>query len=121
MPARRMTIMLIEDDPLCLESLNQALILNGFDTLGFSSPLQALNSYTEQQVDAVITDYHLPEINGIRVLKEIKKKNPRAVVIIISADEKREISCRALHAGAFSFLFKPIDIGKIIDTLKKLS
>ena len=109
--------MLIEDDPLSLESLSSALTLNGFDTKGFSSPLEAVQEYDSIRTKVVITDFHLPHINGIGVLKEIKKKNPYAMVIVISGDGKKEISSGALAAGADAFFHKPIDIVKLIERM----
>lgn len=114
-----MTVMLIEDDPLSLQSLSSALTLNGFDTKGFSSPLEAVKEYDSTRANVVITDYHLPHINGIAVLKEIKKKNPYAVVIVISGDAKGDISSGALAAGADAFFYKPIDIAKLIEEIER--
>jgi len=109
--------MLIEDDPLCLDSLSRALRLNEFTPRVFTSPQKALQEYRPDTVDAVITDYHLPGLNGIQLLTEIKKKNPQAVVIMISGDRGMDLPLRAISQGARAFFTKPIDIQKIIDNL----
>lgn len=120
MPEKQVKIMLIEDDPLCLAGLSQALRLNGFTTGDFGSPLDALQAYDADQYAAIITDYHLPSINGIEVLAQVKKRNPQAFVIVISGDRDAHIREQAIKQGARNCFLKPLDIYKIIEQLEKV-
>lgn len=112
-----MNVMLIDDDPDCLQSLNAALRLNGFDVQGFDCPDRALLGYTPGAVDAVITDYHLPKMKGIDLMKKIHLTNRHVPVIIITGDRDSRIETLSNKAGARAFFRKPIDIRKIIDVL----
>ncbi len=116
----RMNVMLIDDDMECLESLNAALRLNGFNVRSFNSPLKAISEYDPWNTDVVITDYHFPDMKGTEILKEIHRKKKDAPVIIITGDQEKYIKIFALQAGACAFFRKPLDINKIIYTLKEL-
>jgi DNA-binding response OmpR family regulator len=109
-----MNIMLIDDDPECLESLNSALRLNGFNVRSFDSPEQAIIEYDPGNIDVVITDYHFPVVKGTEILKEIHRKKPHTPVIIITADQEKDIETVSLEAGAYAFFRKPLNIEAII-------
>jgi len=120
-----MCVMIIDDDISCLQSLKDALALNGFRVIEFASPAQALQRFTPPNtagVDVVITDYRFPgAINGIQLMTEIKKINPNAPVIIISGATNTTLPDRCLAAGAAAFLSKPIDVGALIEKLEALN
>jgi DNA-binding NtrC family response regulator len=117
-----MTVMVIDDDDIVLESLKHALSLNGFRVSTFLSPRQALYQYEADQdkYDIVISDFHLPGMNGIELMKEILKKNPGVPVIIISGNEDRELLPKSMKMGACAFFYKPLDINQLIDKLYEL-
>lgn len=117
MSSRILNIMLIEDDALCLASLDRALRLNGFRTQGYTRPLPALADYDAQKIDAVVTDFHLPDVNGLEVLEKIRKINPEAVIILISGDLTQELPLQALDRGARAFFSKPLDIAGLMEKL----
>ena len=66
--------MLIDDDKDCLQSLNSALRLNGFNVRSFDSPVIAIRAFNPKTIDAVISDYHFPKMKGTDVIKAIHQK-----------------------------------------------
>ena len=114
-------VMLIDDDEECLESLETALRLNGFNVRAFLSPGEAIREYNPQTIDVVVSDYHLPRMKGTTLLKEIHQKKADAPVIIFTGDPEKNLETFALQAGANAFLRKPFDIKEIIAIIKKLS
>jgi DNA-binding NtrC family response regulator len=116
-----MNVMVIDDDKECLDSLYSALRLNGFSVQTFNDPNPALAAYNPATTDVVISDYHLPGMSGIDILEAVRKKKADVPVVIMSGDLKRDIVNRAMKAGAFAFLPKPLNIENVISILKKIS
>ncbi len=114
-------VMVIDDDKESRESLESALQLNGFQVRSFHSPRQALKEYNSQTIDVVITDYHLPGMTGMDILKTIHRKKSDTPVIIISGEQEKDIASRSLQFGASAFFPKPLNIKAIITILKKLT
>jgi DNA-binding response OmpR family regulator len=116
-----MKVMLIDDDRESLECLGNALRLNDFEVHTYESPEQAVQDYTPSTIDAVITDYNLPGTTGIDVLKSIRKKNKDAPVIIISGAPREKVEALSVEAGANAFFSKPLNIARMISSLKTLA
>jgi DNA-binding NtrC family response regulator len=117
-----MNIMLVDDDRGSLESLSSALRLEGFRVRNFDTPTRALSEYNPYTIDIVITDYYLPGMTGIELLKEIHRRKTDAPVIIISgAPKKNTIERISLKAGACAFFAKPLDIRHMIARLMQLA
>lgn len=113
-----MNVLLIDDDTECLESLSNALQLNGFKVQTSQSPTEALTLFNPETTDLVITDFHLPDMTGIEILRYIHKIKQETPVIIVSGDHKRQIRVKSLKGGAYGFFYKPLNINKIITRLK---
>lgn len=117
-----MNIMLVDDDRESLDSLSSALRLEGFRVRDFDTPARALSEYNPYTIDVVISDYYLPGMTGIELLKEIHRRKTDAPVIIISgAPKKNMIESISLKAGACAFFSKPLDIRLMITRLTQLA
>lgn len=117
-----MNVMLVDDDRECLDSLSSALRLEGFHVRDFDTPDRALNEYNPHAIDVVITDFYLPGMTGIELLKEIHRRKVDVPVIIISgAPKKNTIEYISLKAGACAFFSKPLDIRHVIARIKQLA
>jgi len=117
-----MNVMLVDDDRESLDSLSSALRLEGFQVKDFETPAQALDEYNPYAIDVIITDYYLPGMTGIELLKEIHRRKTDAPVIIISgAPKKNAIESISLKAGACAFFSKPLDIRLMITRLAQLA
>lgn len=114
-----LNVMVIDDDWACLQSLDSALTLNGFNVQGFVSPSRAIHQYDPNSVDAVITDFHFPKMKGTEVVKAIHRKKDDAPVIVITGDQDKHIETISLQTGASAFFRKPLEINKIIATLER--
>jgi DNA-binding NtrC family response regulator len=114
-------VMLIDDDKESRKSLESALQLNGFQVRSFHSPRKALKEYNPLTIDVVITDYHLPGMTGMDILKAIHRKKKDTPVIIISGEQEINIASHSLQLGASAFFPKPLNIKAIITILKKLT
>lgn len=118
-----MKILLVDDDLTSLEVLHDVMLLNDFECDAFSSPTEALKAYDTGNYIAVLTDYLMNEMNGIDLLKEIKKKEPNSKVMIYSACEDSTLEDLAMANGAYIYFSKPIswiDIERVLQELQKI-
>ena len=115
-----MMIMVIDDDSECLDSFRMALTLHGYQVDDYLTPVKAIKNYDPQSVKIVITDYHLPGLNGFEVIKKILIKDPNADVIVISGDNNPGLSSRSLELGAYAYFQKPLNFCEIIETIDQI-
>lgn len=111
-----MNILLIDDEPLSLESLNDFLgAILGHHVSRFEDAEEALAQYKKTPFPMVITDLRMPEMSGIDLLKQIKKSPEGHVtdVIVITGYGDMRTAIEALRAGAFDYLQKPINVEEL--------
>jgi len=110
MTQRAYKILLVDDDPNCLDAIDQILQRDGYETIKAEEGLPALKIISENIVDLAIIDFNLPDIDGIHVLHEIKRMYRDMPAIIMTSEHSREVRMASLEAGAYSFITKPINI-----------
>ena len=115
-----MKVLLIDDDLEILKCLEAALTLKGFATDLFTRPKEALEAYKQEKYDAVVTDLKMQEMDGIEVVRAIKKYNPDAYVIVISGFYDDFKSRMEKVEGVYTFLFKPLDIKELLGALSRI-
>ena len=113
-------IMVIDDNEFTLKSICYALNMGGFPNHGFSDPEEALSKYNKNIYRLIITDFRMPKLNGIEVLKLILQMNRDAKVIVYSAFADDEIQIEALNLGALLFLKKPFNYEFLIEAIQKI-
>ncbi len=114
-------IMIVDDDQGHLESLKEALLLNDLQVSAFLNPIEAIEEYRKEHFDVVITDYKMPEMNGIDVLQTIRKINPEAYVLIMTGYANKDNAIEAVNNGAYFFFRKPLDLHIVYETLERIN
>uniref|UniRef100_A0A7C6A9J4 Sigma-54-dependent Fis family transcriptional regulator n=1 Tax=candidate division WOR-3 bacterium TaxID=2052148 RepID=A0A7C6A9J4_UNCW3 len=99
-------ILVVDDDERARRTLNDILIADHYSVLTCADGATALKLVRENDLDTVLLDLVLPDINGIEVLRQIKKEKPRLPVIIISGYGTIRDAVSAAKAGAYDFLEK---------------
>jgi len=109
-----MTKILIIDDerPIC-ETLEMLLREKGYDVITSESGEAGLKLIQQDQPDIVILDLRLPGIDGIEVLRTIKKLSRKSKVILTTAYHDKELFARAESLGACGYIFKPTDVAEV--------
>ncbi|CBH21845.1 regulator of chemotaxis and motility [Acetoanaerobium sticklandii] len=114
-------ILLVDDAAFMRMMLKDILVKNGYDVLGEAeNGLKALEKYKELNPDLVIMDITMPEMDGIEAVKEIKKVNPSAAVIMCSAMGQQSMVIEAIQSGAKDFIVKPFQADRIIEAVRKV-
>ena len=80
---------------------------------------KALQKMDSDYFELFVIDMIMPGMDGLELLKNIKRKQPLAVVIITTGFSSIEGAVKAVHAGAFQYLSKPLNAGELVDTVKK--
>ena len=114
------SILLIDDNDSQREVLSGFIKKNGYRVITCENGEAGLKEIEKNYFDLVITDYRMPGINGLEVLKSVKDINPEIAVMIITAYGTIEDSVEAMKNGAWDYLCKPIDLDELQIKLKKL-
>jgi two-component system, NtrC family, response regulator AtoC len=116
MPKR---ILIVDDEPLNLDLLDQELADIGHTTERAIDGSEALAKLDTVNPDLVLLDYQMPGMNGIEVLREIRKRDENLPVVIITAYGTIERAVEAVKAGADDFVTKPFDPEHLALVVKK--
>ncbi|MGE5279525.1 MAG: response regulator [Deltaproteobacteria bacterium] len=112
-------ILVIDDEEVIRDLLAQTLTRRGYHVEPAEDGPAALKKVSSGFFNLLITDLKLPGMNGIEVLKQIKKVNPYIEVIIITGYPTIETAVEAIKVGAFDFLCKPFDIAEIVAVIQR--
>ncbi|MDX8362242.1 MULTISPECIES: response regulator [Bacillaceae] len=113
-------ILIVDDAAFMRMMIKDILTKNGFDVVGEAADgVQAIEKYKEFQPDLVTLDITMPELDGISVLKEIRKINPNAKIVMCSAMGQQAMVIDAIQAGAKDFIVKPFQAERVIEAINK--
>ncbi|MFQ5632795.1 MAG: sigma-54-dependent transcriptional regulator [bacterium] len=113
------TILLIDDEPIQLQTLSGFLKRLGYRVETADSGTAGVKKAQAMAVDLVLTDFKMPDKNGLEVLREVKAINPEIDVVIMTAYGSIDSATGAMKAGAIDYLSKPIDLDQLEIILKK--
>lgn len=101
----KMNIVIVDDEPTNLMLLEA--IAEGYEPVTFTNPLEAVEYLGQSVVDLLITDFNMPRMDGIELLKKAKEIQPDIMSIMITANGEESVRVRALEEGVDDFLTKP--------------
>ncbi len=104
-------IVIVDDEEIITSNLRMLLKLEGYNPPNiFNSPLEALEYIRSNRVDLVISDFYMPGLNGIELLKKARKSNPHATLILLTGYADKESAIRAINEiGLYRYIEKPWD------------
>jgi len=103
----RKNILVIDDEPIVLDSCRSILRQEGFEVNGVMDGREGLKKIEEDKYDAVLVDWKLPEIDGMEVLRIIKKNHPDIIVVMITGYPSVESAVKAMKLGVSDYVSKP--------------
>ncbi|HEX9020950.1 MAG TPA: sigma-54 dependent transcriptional regulator [Nitrospirota bacterium] len=101
-------ILIVEDEETLRESIKRIFAKEGFAVDGAESAEKGLALLEANGYDVIITDIILPGMDGIEMLVKVREQNPDQIVIVITAYASLDTSIKALRAGAYDYIMKPI-------------
>jgi len=102
--------LIVDDEPDLCELAEITLNRMGLNTRSANDVETALSLLESEPFDLCITDMNLPDGNGIELVEHIQKNHPNIPVAVITAYGNMELAVKALKAGAFDFVSKPVDL-----------
>jgi len=101
-------ILVVEDDEEMRSLLKDFIEAEGFEMDSVSNGSEAFRILVRELFDLVITDIRMPGLTGLDILPGIKKLQPEAPIIVITAFGSEEVHRRAIERGATAYLEKPL-------------
>jgi DNA-binding response OmpR family regulator len=119
----KLKIMVIDDDPVILETVHLNLARRGYDTVSFTNGDEALNKVSSLHPDLIILDVIMPQMDGWEVLKIIKDHYPEEDLKVLlltakSTDKDKMIGTSILKADGY--ITKPFDLQDLLQKVKSL-
>ncbi len=114
-------VMLVDDEDYILKALKRTInMYTDWDVETYQDPREALRRARTTVFDAVITDYMMPEINGLELLPELRDIQPDTIRILLTGVIDIETVMSAINkAGAFRFIPKPWDDEQLLDNIRE--
>jgi len=112
-------ILLVDDEREFVTTLSERLLMRDMGSVVAYDGRSALDLIESDEPDVMILDLRMPGIDGIEVLRRVKKSNPSIEVIILTGHGSEEDRKTCMELGAFAYLQKPVDIDLLSETLKK--
>jgi DNA-binding NtrC family response regulator len=120
MAAREPTVLIVDDNVALAENLAEILASEGLAAASVATPEAALARVSEGDIAALITDFRLPGMNGADLIAEIRRRGYALPAIVVSAHTDPDTIASSGSAGALLVLPKPVDIGRLIETVGRL-
>jgi len=114
-------ILVVDDESLVRDFLREVLKAEDYEVLTAEDGLSALKEVERDGIDLVITDVRMPKLNGIDLLKEVKKRSPSTLVVVITAYGTIENAVEAMKNGACDYITKPLSPEQIKLAIQKVS
>lgn len=113
---RKPVVVIVDDEEMVLASVRTLLLLDGeYEVRSFTNPLEALKSLEAETVDVTISDYLMPEMNGIQLLAGAKRLQPEATRVLLTGHADKASAIRAINeVGLFQYLEKPWDNDQLL-------
>ena len=102
-------VLLVDDEKDIIEVIQDRLEAYGFTVVTAPTGVEALKTLSMERFDGIFLDVKMPEMGGIEALEEIRKKDKKIPIIIITSSSTRESAVKALAKGANDFVLKPFE------------
>ena len=115
---KEMKVLLVDDEEKFVEALSERLQMRDLANETVYDGEQALNFVDDKEPDVMVLDLKMPGIDGIEVLRRVKKKFPAIQVIILTGHGTDRDEEESRRIGIFDYLKKPVDIEVLVSRIK---
>ncbi|OHD68369.1 MAG: hypothetical protein A2W19_14210 [Spirochaetes bacterium RBG_16_49_21] len=111
-------ILVIDDEPDICTEISGYLSAKGYQVIIAHNGKDGMKLFIQHKPILVLTDYKMPEMNGLEVLRAVKSVNKDIHVVLISGAADTKTIVEAIKDNAFDFLLKPVDLNHLLDIVK---
>ena len=116
---KNMKVLLVDDEQEFVEALAERLKMRDLDSDTVYNGDQAISFVEKKEPDVMVLDLKMPGIDGIEVLRRVRKAFPKIQVIILTGHGTEKDEARARELGAFDYMEKPVNIDSLVERMKK--
>jgi DNA-binding NtrC family response regulator len=113
-------ILIVEDDPLLWQPLQFALEQEGYSVQVAMDGADALALSADESFDLLLQDLHLPDSNGLDIMREIVLRHPACMVLVMTGHATIENAVEAMKIGAFDFITKPFHLELVFLKIRRV-
>lgn len=113
-------ILIVDDEENARIGLSKLLAQEGYEVDSVGDGREALDFLRNHKVNLVISDIHMPGMNGMVFLRELSRSFPSISVIMITAYGGVESYLEAMNLGAFEYINKPVKLDELKSVMKKI-
>ncbi|RKX78348.1 MAG: response regulator [Spirochaetes bacterium] len=113
-------VLVIDDEQIVLDSIKKILTPENFQVDGTLSSRKGLEMAIRDDYSIIFLDIRMPEISGMRVLRDIKRTKPSQAVVIITGYATVKSAVQAMKLGAFDYIEKPFTPDDIVDSVNRV-
>src|SRR5512145_3454066 len=110
-------VLLVDDEPSVRAALKELVQGHGWEPLVARSASEALELV--DRADAVVTDFSMPEMDGMALLRALHERDESLPVILLTAHGSERLAVRAMKAGAYEYVPKPFDVDEMTIALER--
>ena len=113
-------VLVVDDEEDVVEVIQDRLEAYGFTVVTAGTGLEALKKLSVERFDGVFLDVKMPEMGGIEALEEIRRRDRKIPVIIITSSSPREAAIEAIAKGANEYVLKPFEWEELKAKIEKV-
>jgi len=112
-------ILAIDDEPNIRHLVRNEFLLEGFEVVTAENGEEGLRAFGRERFDLVLLDIKLPGINGLEVLRNLKRKTPSVPVIMITAYGEIQTAVESMKLGARDYVTKPFKLSELLPLVRQ--
>lgn len=112
-------ILIADDEAHMRFFIRELLEKEGYEVLEAKDGREAIETFKADDVDLVVVDYKMPGCDGLEVLSEVRKEDPEALLIMVTAHDSRDLALDAVRRGAYDYFTKPFDLDEMRIVIKR--
>jgi len=116
----KLKVLLVDDEKEFVESLSERLALRNLKADVAYDGEQALKTVQEESPDVMVLDLRMPGINGIEILRKVKKEHQDMAVVVLTGHGTDKDEKEVMRLGAAAYLRKPVDVDLLVGTLHRV-
>ena len=114
-----LSVLYAEDDPVTREEISRFLMRRAKEVIPAENGAEGLELFRRSNPDIIVTDIRMPVMDGLKMLREIRKDNKKIPVIITSAYSDTSYMMEAIDLGSDQYVLKPVDAEKLSSAFEK--
>lgn len=117
---RKPKILFVDDEQLLHDLFDRLFSRTGMEFKSCLNASQAMEALAEDEFDLVITDFMMPDIDGLQLLAHIRQEHPATKVIMITAHANVQHAVRSMKSGAIDYIPKPFSTTELVDRIERI-